>query len=146
LVGGGTLTYAGVKHLDDAMKYANSDFWLNKFAAGTSFEKFISEVISKSVNTSSIFNGRAGRGGTGGPGAGWAVPDFFFRGGILEAKLSGGAVKKEQFIQFIRYLGEGDPLTYVFKTKPNDDIIRSMEKWMKEEGKKVDLQIAYLFE
>lgn len=143
---GGTATYAAVKHLDEAQKLANSSFWLNRIHSGTEFEKFISGLINQASNTKSIFNGRMGRGGKGGPGSGWAVPDFFFKGGILEAKLSGGAVKKEQFIQFIKYLGDGGNLTYVFKNKPSNDVISSMQKWMKQEGKEVNLQIAYIFD
>ena len=142
LIGGGTIGLAAVRHLENAQKLAESSFWLSRINSGVEFEKFVSKLISQTVNTRAIVEGALARGRP----LGSAIPDFFFRSGILEAKLSGAAVTKNQLQQYAKYVGEGGNITYLFKQKPTAADIAQMERWIKETGSGALLQIAYIFE
>ncbi|MBQ0775888.1 MAG: RHS repeat-associated core domain-containing protein, partial [Gammaproteobacteria bacterium] len=142
LVGGGTVGLAALRHLDKAENLAKSSFWLNRIGSGNEFEKFVAKLIGQKVNTQAILNG----GSAAGRPAGSAIPDFFFRGGILEAKLTGAAVTKNQLQQYARYVGDGGNITYMFKQKPTPSQISTMERWLKESKFDAVLQVAYVFE
>ena len=89
---------ASLKHLDKAEDLAKSSYWLNRIKSGTEFEKFVAKLIGQNVNNTAILNGATQVGRP----LGSAVPDFFFRGGILEAKLTGAAVTKNQLQQYAK--------------------------------------------
>ncbi len=143
LITGGALTYQGIKNLDKARKLAESSYWLSRIKSGNEFEKFIGHLIRLKSNTKAILNGTSDVVGI--P-KGSAIPDWFYKGGILEAKLTGSAVKKNQIQQYAMYLKDEGNLTYVFKTKPTAAKVQQMEGWIKETGYKINLNIAYLFE
>ncbi|MFK8012668.1 MAG: RHS repeat-associated core domain-containing protein [Marinicellaceae bacterium] len=143
LLTGGALSYQGIKSLDKARELAQSSFWLNRINSGRQFESFVGELIQKTAtNTRAIINGGIASGRP----KGSAIPDWFYAKGILEAKLTGAAVKKNQIKQFAEYLGDEGNLTYIFKIKPTAAKVQQMENWISETGKKINLNIAYIFE
>lgn len=140
---GATGSIVAVKQLDGAMNLARSSYWLSRIQSGVEFERFVGALIGQASNTGTcVLNGVS----KGGRLLGSAVPDLFFRGGILEAKLTGSAVTKNQLQQFAKYLQDDGNMTYVFMRRPTPDVVRSMQRWIEEAGFKVNLQIAYIFE
>ena len=116
------------KSLLSVNKYLKSKFWLHKFKGGSDFEKIMVEMFGLRKNT------RCFSGGKGLPKIkkGCFIPDAYVKGGkLIEIKTSFGALRKNQFQEFIRIAQQnlGIKMSVIFFHKPTPDQMRIMQKW-----------------
>ena len=114
------------------------------FKTGSDFEEWVGRVLRLDKAKFGLKNGEEVTRGV----AGSRIPDYDqFLGGLLEVKMTGNALKKPQFVEFVRYSeNEGKPLTYLFLEKPSDQKIRLMSGWLDEMGSDLTVGVKYLVE
>jgi RHS repeat-associated protein len=103
-----------------------ADGAIKRLRAGSNFEKLVSEMWGLTKNTTCFKNGRP----SSPPGC--FIPDFLVTkaGRIVEVKTSMGAVKEQQFKEFIRIAqASGQKMSMVFLKKPSSGDVEQLKRW-----------------